>query len=365
MELLGSILNFKGRIQDIHPTGKYLAIEYFGSTYLYETSSKKVHFHVRGYDGCFSPAGDTFLILGWFNQLPCYIYDVATGQLNEIIKRNSLSDRLPFSRKSNLAPNLSENDKWLAENLYEENKTQLISQGSNDIVYVYNGGRYITFSPDSRWLAIHDSENDMLQVVSLSSQKVVYQARIRSWRLNFTHDSRWLAIEEDSYRTPTQLWMNMSTGLLHGAYGKILSSPQYTFIQTGKILDVFGEDSIKPKWFANPRPYSGLGRIRVKQLALYDKPHLYSKYRFLQPPNSTIYDGFLITSTAPSSRKWNGFLVNILGRSANGGWVYVHNLDQSHYGWLPIESVEVIQSWEDTPILDENDPMGSLARMMQ
>lgn len=150
-------------------------------------------------------------------------------------------------------------------------------------------------------------------------------------------------------RTPflkLQNWQTSETFAV-GRQIKVTPDGRFALVSNRLFVDVYGRVDERLPNLPPPRPEQGIARIGGEEILVYPEPE--------SDTPRAITEGNMLNPT----------YFDVLGKAEIPGWLFVSfssggRNPEMISGWIRSEGLVEIESWGNVPILDVNDPIGSL-----
>lgn len=362
---------------DISPDGRLMLV-YDGANYLsqlIELPTGKVITEIEGRLGGgyiqslktpFSPDGN-WVVLYLADSYKTLLLDTRTGEVATTFDQEVLA----FSPDSRLIALLKQYGTiqiqtiGRGENLLELNDVYtsyaLFTSDSKFIVIdlwdgmrlveIANGNTYLVngaeFSPDMKLGIVYHRDTQVQQLIEISTGTILLETKGDRWNypLEFSPDSYW--VTSFDYRNHKTLLYDASTGdLAHEFAGvwPITFSPsgKYIFTALDFFVDVYALPEARVDTMPAPRSDAmGIAKVMTQRLNIREHPN---------------------TSARIVGTLYQNTICYVVGRYET--WVYAA-CGWNRNGWVNTGYIEAVEAWDNTPILDPNNPIESLVAISE
>lgn len=305
------------------PDGSVFAfyVGYTGTTQIVDLASKEVRYEVKGWvrfrnDGRYLVANNDD---GYSD---VQLIEVSTGEvLNEVMGGGML-----FTGDGSLFV------RWQGRD--SDTVTQIVDIETQDILLELKGWLGVSVTEDGQTAIARDNQTKTTRYISLATGEIIREAD----RIFF----------EDVPNSPfcVEYYVDGGTRLAHTETEETLVlaqsisfSPNYIYASNGLLVDVYGAGFQRLETMSLPRAGDGVAQVSTGKLDVYSRPDAFSDH--------------IVEELLP---------LYVLGKTADHHWLYVVYLSGTgrSQGWVQDRNLRVLVPWDDAPILDPDDPLGSL-----
>ena len=233
---------------------------------------------------------------------------------------------------------ISPDEKYLV--VENQGKGQVIEIETMKLMLILDTDIY-HISPDSNYIAVETLDGGYVRVYEINTGQVIASTDL-FWfdSFSFTQNNHWLRLSsmkigiQDIFdlQSNTIIFKDLAS-FKELKNGNILTSTRH------EIVDLYGHAESRIATMPKPRPDPLVGTVAIQQATLFKVP--------ANEPITTINQHTTCY---------------ILGR-LEATWFYV---GVHHFrGWVEIANLKIDEPWDDAPILDPADPLGSLREISE
>lgn len=337
--LTGKIrLEIEGEPQSLYqysPDGSLIVIQdrQANKTHLIEINTGNIRAEVPShYDYSFNENGTKLAVMDRELQAT-HIVDVPSGQI--------LDEKEVFGFRY---PHIDTPSEALGKQ-QEKDRSTLFQKLKNEHPMMANVVDEDMITIDGKFLILYDDAEDKLTLIDLIKASVLAQFS------NIYGDYRYYAFTNDSLFLIIERTRKTHYQIVHASTGRTIGIHLETYphglknniihLSNGLTMDFYGLPQQKLEHMPPPRPHDEFAIVNQKEAPIYESPRTLIK---------TWY------------KVYHYQILNVLGRYGDE-WAYVAIFSSeipTKLGWVQTKFLNVIESWDEAPELDPDDPMGSL-----
>jgi hypothetical protein len=338
-EIVAEIPSFRGRDDaldiinaEFTPDGSAMAVYQMqvNTTYFFNTDNWDLRFQLQG-PVIFNRDGSLLVANNQRGPANVLLANAATG---EIISQ--FFGRMAFARDSSLLIRSQ-----TASNV--RGGVQLVDPATGEVLAEQTG--FVAAYPKANDTILQVFDNDTRNTKFFDIERDV-SIEVAGYANLYSFD-RNLVLSEGGFTGSSATYLaDFESGDVYATAFQIHFAPngQYTFASDGQLVDVYGLLSARLKTMPPPRPDGGIASAPPGEIAVHSAPN---------------------TPDAVTESSLTPFYFYVIGQNPEHHWLYVIFYDLSSgtrhiEGWIRAENFEVIEPWDDAPVLDPADPLGSL-----